>query len=162
MNTGVELLLKRMETHPEEFIVRVNHGTSQWGMLIQQFADHFDEEDHVALKAGIRKCHQEVFTGKVMQSLAGEGDEEKNYTSPYLANVTSSGEVTLGLTNIGTNSIGQATWANTTTASGTSAFLDAQRYQTDQLRIQLDAQRELYKRLEEKPKTIFEKLFNYK
>lgn len=163
MNMGVELLLKRMETHPEEFIVRINHGSSQWGMLIQQFADHFDEEDHVALKAGIRKCHQEVFTGKVMQSLAGEGDKSENPKS-------STGGVTLGqstgLTNGGftlttSNSTGQSTWDNRT-AIGTSAYLDAQRYQTEQLRIQLDAQRELYKRLEEKPKTIFEKLFNYK
>jgi hypothetical protein len=128
MNAGVELLLKRMETHPEEFIVRVNHGTSQWGMLIQQFADHFDEEDHVALKAGIRKCHQEVFTGKVMQSLAGEGEERK---SP---SITLTGATT-------------GSWGNRT-AIGTSAYLDAQRYQTEQLRIQLDAQREIMKQQE--------------
>jgi hypothetical protein len=142
MNAGVELLLKRMETHPEEFIVRINHGSSQWSGLISQFVDYLDEEDHVALKAGIRKCHQEVFTGKVMQSLAGEGEERKSLS------ITLTGATT-------------GTWDNRTTI-GTSAFLDAQRYQTDQLRIQLDAQRELYKRLEEKPKTIFEKLFNYK
>ena len=133
MNTGVELLLKRMETHPEEFIVRINHGTSQWGMLIQQFINHLDEEDRNALEAGTRKCYQEVFTGKVMQSLAGEGepsDEGKSYTTP--STVTLSGGAT------------QGTWDNRT-ALDTSAYLDAQRYQTEQLRIQLDAQREAMK-----------------
>lgn len=119
MNTGVALLLKRMETHPEEFIMRINHGTSQWGMLIHQFEDHLDEEDHVALKAGIRKCHQEVFTGKVMQSLAGEdesSDEGKHYTSPYLANVTHSGGLTLTVDP--TASSGLA-WSNRTALSDT-------------------------------------------
>jgi hypothetical protein len=107
MNAGVELLLKRMETHPEEFIVRVNHGASQWGMLIQQFINHLDEEDRNALEAGTRKCHQEVFTGKVMQSLAGEGEESEDPKfNPYLVkSATGLGGATLGA------------YSNTTTAT---------------------------------------------
>ena len=112
MNTGVELLLKRMETHPEEFVVRVQYGASQWTGLISQFIDHLDEEDRNALEAGTRRCHQEVFTGKVMQSLAGEGessDEGKFLTS-----------------SIGMGGATQGTWGNGLTTNALYRSAQAQ------------------------------------
>lgn len=66
MNAGVELLLKRMETHPEEFN---GEARTKWLPLITAFRDHLDKEDIDALDAGIDKILQQQFTEKVLEGL---------------------------------------------------------------------------------------------
>lgn len=165
MNTGVALLLKRMESHPEEFIMRINHGTSQWGMLIHQFEDHLDEEDHVALKAGIRKCHQEVFTGKVMQALTGEDvTSEDPKLQPYqqrMATAMSSGGVTLASTT-------QSPYLNTNGVTGTVTLPSGsitlgnttlEEEQLKQMKAHLDAHREAMNKVEVNKKPLIKRIF---
>lgn len=174
MNEGVRILLERMETNPEEFVPEYDGGVTKWGSVIGHYRTYLKAEDNKALEDAWREtvavAMQEKFTAAVMKELLAPEVEENILGKPwYTGNVTASRGVTLGhstgLTNGGftlttSNSTGQSTWDNRT-AIGTSAFLDAQRYQTEQLRIQLDAQREVMKLQEAKPTTLFGKLFNY-
>ena len=73
MNGGVEILLARMETHPEEFF---NYG-SRWTNLILDFEQSLDKVDFDKLMDGIHKCRQQEFTQKVMNKLVGEEQEDK-------------------------------------------------------------------------------------
>lgn len=134
MNTGIEILLKRMETHPEEFYYKPNEGVGKWTRLLDTFKRSLTQEEVDAIDEGLRKIERERFTELVMQTLAGVDDktsEERKLPST----VTLSGTTT-------------GTWGSRT-AIDASALLDAQRYQTEQMRIQLDAQREVMKKYEE-------------
>lgn len=72
MNAGVELLLKRMETHPEEFYTddpyTIGNGT-KWGALMQRFEKFLDDEDYTALNEGMKKLMQQKLTEKVLEGL---------------------------------------------------------------------------------------------
>jgi hypothetical protein len=84
-------------------------------------SDVITAEEKTALKHEVTEMGRARFTEKVMQALAGVEDETDN----FLYSPTST--VTLEKTT-------QGTWAN-----GTSAFLDAQKYQTEMMRQQVDA-----------------------
>jgi len=79
MNGGVEILLARMETHPEEFF---NHG-SRWNNLIMDFERSLDPAEYKLLEEGIAKCRQEEFTQKVMGKLIGEEREDKELMEKF-------------------------------------------------------------------------------
>jgi len=83
MNSGVEILLARMETHPEEFF-----RDSRWRHIIADFSHDLETEDFKALDEGLRKCRQSEFTGIVFQRLVNEEAEEKklmkNYSNPMM------------------------------------------------------------------------------
>jgi hypothetical protein len=75
MLTGVEILLERMKTNPEEF-VGAEGGYSKWGQLINGSWDTFTAEEQKALKDGIADAKREHFNGEVMRVLAqGHNDE---------------------------------------------------------------------------------------
>ena len=105
MNTGVEILLRRMETHPEEFTPPIQHGTSKWADLIHAYKDHIDAEDYEALKLGMKKVLQDKFTERVMQMLAGV--DETSEQGKSLTSSIGMGGATLG------------TWGNRTALSNT-------------------------------------------
>jgi hypothetical protein len=162
MNEGVKILLARMETNPEEFIAPPNTGASKWGYLIESYRDSLDVEDQQAIKEGYKKIHQQRFTELVMKELLAP-EEDDSLGKPWYSNTASvirslsvpptipsitlnSGAVT------GTIGVG-GTWG--TSPYTTKEALDAQKYQTEQMRAHLDAQKQ-------KPhKTLFGKLFNY-
>jgi len=79
MNGGVEILLARMKTHPEEFF---NHG-SRWVNLIMDFEGSLDKADYEKLTDGIARCRQEEFTQKVMNKLIGEEQEDRELMEKF-------------------------------------------------------------------------------
>jgi len=121
MNDGVKILLARMETHPEEFAIRMNYGESQWGALINMFKHCLDKEDMDALEAGTRKCNQEVFTQKVMQALLDPQETNTNlYTVQSTIPLTGGTGTTLGSWGAAT-SVGNVTLnANSMTLGNTT------------------------------------------
>ena len=136
MNDGVKILLERMKTNPEEFISNSSPAYSKWGRIIGEYKEYLEPEDKEILRQGINKILQQRFTEMVMEELV---DPNKN---------------TIRLTESNTTT---GTWGNTN-----AVYLDAQRYQTEQLRVQLDAQRlAMEQEQNKKPATIFGKLFNY-
>jgi len=131
MNTGIEILLKRMVDCPEDFDYRLNEGRPSCWMRLFDHAigdEIATKEEREALEAGMKEVRRQRFTELVMKELAGVEDETSaELEDNFLYSPTST--VTLEKTT-------QGTWA--TGAIGTSAF-DAQRYQTEMMRQQVDA-----------------------
>ncbi len=73
MLAGVEILLERMKTNPEEFI---EGGTSKWARVMDTAWAILAEDERDALQAGINEAKREHFNGEVMRVLAGDVEEE--------------------------------------------------------------------------------------
>ena len=129
MNKGIEILLERMKSNPEEFISEANYGESKWSAMVSYFKGFLDEEEVKTLmdawQENTKKVMQERFTQQVMKELL----DPKEESNPYLASsATRLGGATLGqstgLTNGGftltNNGAGTGyNWANTGAVTGT-------------------------------------------
>jgi len=69
MNPTIELLLKRMESNPDEFQYNLNLGRSKWDMVYQDFEHALDEEDKQAYVNGLKKLRLNKFHEAVMKEL---------------------------------------------------------------------------------------------
>ena len=78
MLTGVEILLERMKTNPEEFI---EGGYSKWSRVIDGSWAILSEDERTALQAGMNEAKRDHFNGEVMRVLA-QGHDELNL-EPY-------------------------------------------------------------------------------
>lgn len=124
MNTGVEILLKRMESNPDDFVYSPNNGgMSRWMRLVDHAIGEelLTEEEHDAIHAGLKEVKRIRFNQMVMEELAGKGDETsaEGKTPSHIAQRS------------GINSDGL-----------TQATMDAQRYQTEMMKRHLDAHRQ--------------------
>jgi hypothetical protein len=68
MNDGVKILLERMETHPEEFVV-AEGIPAKWDNLIRSYEAILDPEDIALFKQARSKLLQQQFTEKVLEEL---------------------------------------------------------------------------------------------
>jgi len=90
MNGGVKIILERMRTHPDEFVLGSPIAyDSKWGSFLREImdAEYFDETEKDAVRIAIREANREDFTGRVMQRLAGEdkaSDEGKYLFRPLI------------------------------------------------------------------------------
>lgn len=86
MLVGIELILKRMETHPEEF-VGVNGGCSkEWHAVITPAVPYLTSEEREALNSALTKAYRDHLNAQVMRTIAGEEimtDREKMYAEDY-------------------------------------------------------------------------------
>jgi hypothetical protein len=80
MLAGVEILLERMKTNPEEFI---EGGMTKWSRVIDGSWSILTEEEQTALKAGVDNAKREHFNGEVMRVLAQGHDEQLVITEDY-------------------------------------------------------------------------------
>jgi hypothetical protein len=76
MNAGVEIILERIKTHPEEF---ANKGggklaNGKWSRVLENYAGHLEQEDIDAINNAIDKVNQDYFTEEVMTILADGRD----------------------------------------------------------------------------------------
>ena len=72
MLTGVEILLERMKTNPEEF---VEGGYSKWSRVMGIGWDIFTEEERTALQNAHNEAKRDHFSGEVMKVLAQGHDD---------------------------------------------------------------------------------------
>lgn len=136
MNDGVRILLERMQTHPEEF---AGDREGKWSHLIQSYRMFLDEGDWQALEKSMNALMQQRFTEKVLDKLVNPDKK-----------LTREEKIPLGAFTVNP----QEQWGATT------PIAEAQKYQVEMMRVQLDAQREAA--MKQTPhKTIFGKLFNY-
>ena len=82
MLTGVEILLERMKTNPEEF-VGVEGAYSKWGRLINGSWETFTTEEQKALQDGIAHAKREHFNGEVMRLLSQGYDDQLGRAENY-------------------------------------------------------------------------------
>jgi hypothetical protein len=81
MLTGVEILLERMKTNPEEFI---EGGFSKWSRVINSAWDILTEQERKALEDGTKEAKRDHFNGEVMRVLA-QGHDDIEETLKYKA-----------------------------------------------------------------------------
>lgn len=170
MNEGVQILIERMKTHPEEFIAEAQYGVSKWGNLIAQYQAYLSQEDRDALdnsyKAVVNQTMQERFTAKIMEELF----DPKSENNPYqTANVTHGAGVTQGLTLTVPNGGTSLAWTNATGQTSINAnsltlgnqTLDEATIQHMKAHVEWMKREAQLKQKEKKSKTLFGKLFNY-
>ena len=73
MLTGVEILLERMKTNPEEFI---EGGLSKWSRVMDAGWSVMTVEEQKALQDGMNEAKREHFNGEVMRVLADGHDDQ--------------------------------------------------------------------------------------
>lgn len=67
MNDGIEILLARMETHPEEFY----DDSGKWKFMYKEyFRDVMTEEEKAALHTKLKQVRRTELTSKVMNTMA--------------------------------------------------------------------------------------------
>ena len=68
MNEGVQILLARMKTHPEEFI-----SSDKWMFLHDALKENrlsfLDSEEVAALDNGLKELYRQKFTAKILAKL---------------------------------------------------------------------------------------------
>jgi hypothetical protein len=69
MNKGIEILLARMESNPEEFEYRIDMDCDKWTNLFRDYESVLEPEDVEAYKSARRKMLQDKFTSEVMKEL---------------------------------------------------------------------------------------------
>ena len=77
MNAGVEIILERIKTHPEEFCTK-GGGTianGKWSRVIDNYSQHLNKEDYDAIRNAIDKVQQDYFTEEVMTILMDGRDK---------------------------------------------------------------------------------------
>ena len=67
MNSGVEILIERAKTNPEEFAYK-----GKWVDMIKMYRQHMTDEDREALNGAIAEGLMGEFTELVLKGLAGE------------------------------------------------------------------------------------------
>jgi hypothetical protein len=72
MNKGVEILISRMQSNPEEFEGEGEAGYSKWDRVLHMASRCISEEDTEALKSALRVIKQGEFTKIVMGVLLDE------------------------------------------------------------------------------------------
>ena len=89
MLTGVEILLERMKTNPEEFI---EGGLSKWSRVLDSGWAVMTTEEQKALRDGMNEAKRDHFNGEVMRVLSqGHDDQLGRSTSgsyPYDAGLS--------------------------------------------------------------------------
>ena len=66
MLSGLEIILERIKEYPEEM--------SKWASLVNDYAQHFTQEEVQAWQGAITQVGRERFNEKVLKHLSGEED----------------------------------------------------------------------------------------
>lgn len=95
MNQGLELLMKRLETHPEEFTGRHADGkmcNRKWRDTIEYYEEYLDPDEFKQFTDAFNKLYQDEFTEQVMKKLFEE-EVEKPMPNPFgQAGIASGGQ----------------------------------------------------------------------
>ena len=86
MLTGVEILLERMKTNPEEF---VEGGYSKWTRVLDAGWSVMTTEEQKALQDAMNEAKREHFNGEVMRVLA-QGHDDHLMAEGYSQNLAKS------------------------------------------------------------------------
>jgi hypothetical protein len=77
MNAGVEIILERIKTNPEEFCTKGGGklANGKWSRVLENYAGHLEQEDIDKINDAIDKVNQDYFTEEVMTILAEGRDK---------------------------------------------------------------------------------------
>lgn len=86
MLTGIELILARMETHPEEFVGVSGGCSKEWYVVVAPVLPYLTDEEKEVLNSALSKAYRDHLNAQVMKKLAGEPvmtDRDRNYVEDY-------------------------------------------------------------------------------
>jgi hypothetical protein len=148
MNEGVKILLERMKTNPEEFIVSEGYpyevgSGSKWHKLIESHKLYLNPEDNKVLEEALNGLMQQRFTERVMKELLAP-EEDDSLGKPWYSKQSAMplGGATQGVT------------LSSGAISGTVTYNDQLAHELAHVKACLDIEKE-------KQKTLFGRLFNY-
>lgn len=79
MNNGVEMILERMKTHPEEF----EGEQGRWSRMMSVYEKFFTQEEKNLLQNAILQLRRDEFTKKVMEKLLEEPKRTEHSVDSY-------------------------------------------------------------------------------
>lgn len=119
MNRGIELLIARMKSNPDEFepsAYNVSAG-SKWDSLVHDWRHCLTDEELDTYKTALKEVHRELFTQKVMKHVlvgeevhdVAETPRQMPYQHPYNnSNITlSNGATTTATINVGKETLNE-------------------------------------------------------
>jgi hypothetical protein len=77
METGTEILIARMASHPEEFVEGL---ASKWARVMNM-TGCLPDEDKQALKEALKRAEIDCFNGEVLATLAGEREPRNLFST---------------------------------------------------------------------------------
>lgn len=106
MNRGIELIIARMKSNPDEFApdvyVRpvgsiVEGGRGKWEKLVSNWRHCLTEEELKAFDDALKETHREIFSQRVMKHILTAGEvhdvvetpKQMPYQHPYNTSITS-------------------------------------------------------------------------
>jgi hypothetical protein len=160
MNDGVKILLERMKTHPEEFVVEEGIP-AKWDNLIRSYEAILDPEDIALFKQARAKLLQQQFTEKVLEELV---DPKKSSLEDVINQYRVKGMPSVGQT-LASSLMTSKAAAMATISTANSLTLGSttiNESHLEHMKAHLEVL-EMAKKAEVKKevKTIFGKLFNY-
>ena len=72
MLSGLEIVLERIKEYPEEW--------NKWANLVENYKEHFTQEEVKAWQGAITQMSRERFNEKVLKRLSGEEDVQAQVT----------------------------------------------------------------------------------
>ena len=75
MLSGLEIILERIKEYPEEM--------SKWASLVNDYAQHFTQEEVQAWQGAITQMERERFNEKVLKRLSGEDVEVQKQVAGF-------------------------------------------------------------------------------
>jgi hypothetical protein len=162
MNKGVEILLARMESNPDEFVVKEG-VVGKWDNIVRAYENVLDPEDAKAYKDAKNALLQQQFTSEVMKELL---DPKSLELEDVINQYRMKGIPSVGQTLASSMAQSKAMITGATlTANSNSLTLGnttINESHLEHLRAHVDAmKREVDSQESKKPKTIFGRLFNY-
>jgi len=81
MNMGLEILIERMKTNPEEWAKMSDKAMGRWESIVHLYWDYFTNEDKTAYLEARHEVLADEFSEEVLKILAGE--ETEAMARPY-------------------------------------------------------------------------------
>lgn len=69
MNNGLKIILERMKTNPEEFVVGRSLGGKRWRSLVEEYWDILTDEEKSQYREALRVVQVGVFEEEVLKEL---------------------------------------------------------------------------------------------
>lgn len=173
LNEGVQMLIGRMESHPEEF-----GPFGKWSEIVHSALENrgefLSESEVHKLQSTIRKLRRDTFAADVMKQLMEEPEEDKK--SPFMKTSTTTSTAIPGGYKIygGAGGGGTSTWTSTSASNGIGHALAQQNalnqqqqtaYSPDYYNAINEAAKqqqlaEMYKYKQEQQQSYMQKLWN--
>jgi len=94
MNSGVALLLERMKTNPEEFVIEEG-VVGKWDSLVRSYEGVLPPEDVKEYKQALNTLLQQQFTEKVLEELVDPKKSDRWVSQTFTSNTPLGGQIQL-------------------------------------------------------------------